>query len=108
METEEDDNKLFSISIEYFATGEGIHNYATIIRAPDRNEAVKLFRAEFKKLRSKEAWDFYSKGLEVRNGIHPYMKKFFNETSFNYILENPISRMTMIVLKHEAHFASSL
>lgn len=105
---QEDNSEFFSISIEYFATGEGLHNYAAIIRASDRNEAVKLFRSEFKKLRSKEAWDFFSKGLEVRNGIHLYMKKFFNEKSFNFIIENPVSRMTMIVLKHEAHFASPL
>ena len=64
-----DSFKTYTCTIEYFATGEGLHVYIGIVRATSRLDAIKKFRKHFKFFDAPRCWNYFKIGLEIKNGI---------------------------------------
>lgn len=80
--------KIYTLSIQYFATGEGFHIYIGVVRSVNKEDAISLFRENsFKD--NDDAWNFYKKGLEVSEGMDKdILSMFLSPTVINQIEEN--------------------
>lgn len=60
----------YTISIDYFATGEGRHVWTGILAAEDEDQARRRFRDAFPDdFTDGDGWRYFSLGLNIKEGI---------------------------------------
>lgn len=59
----------YTCIIDYFATGEGQRCWMAILSADNEEHAKQGFRQLFPHFTDQESWEFYSKGLLIKEGL---------------------------------------
>lgn len=83
---------LYTITIDYFATGEGRHVWLALVVVDDKDEAIKIFRGLFPNdFSNEESWKHYSLDMEIKEisneGLDGTEFPFFSESYYDFINE---------------------
>lgn len=95
---------LYTVRIEYFATGEGLSIWWGVTTAKDKESAGLFLRDTFFPTQS-QSWQYFSQGLEVEEGVKREWLKTLNPDYLDWI-ENKGSKC-YLSLSGYTHFNCS-
>lgn len=95
----------FTIRWEYSATGEGLTTRLFVALAHTEDEALAQYRQHFHRSEDDAAWEYWSRGAEVRRGLHiPWLERLLNPDWLGRISTDPMYHR---VIAFEWHFNAS-